>query len=412
MILKACRQVNEQRQKSTRLMFVAGENSGDQHAAALIEKLRELRPDLSCFGFGGLHMARAGMRLEYNLAQGLPIIGITQALRHYPTLRALFIKACNLLDTDRPDALVLVDYPGFNLRLAHEAVKRDIPVIYYIAPQIWAWHPKRVHSIRQSVSLLMVIFPFEEKLFREYGIDARYVGHPLLDRVSVPWSREHVAEMLGVRPDQPLIGLIPGSRQSEIEHHFEIMLEAARIMKSHIKDSVFVVPRAHTVSPDLLQSYVERYPDLSLRIIDEHFDSVRGNLDFALCKSGTSTLELALANVPMVILYRVSTLTYLFARAVVKTKWIGLVNIVAGEELVPELLQGNATPEKIASTALSILSDKEQLEKMKEGFRRIRADLSRHGNIKTSTYAARLVLDYLDKRKGETPTEKGVQEIF
>lgn len=358
--------------KPTRLMFVAGENSADQHASRLILELRSQIPNFECFGYGGSQMAAAGMRLDVNLAEGFPIIGITQAVKHYPELKRLFQHAKELLATERPDALVLVDYPGFNLRLAREAVKLNIPVIYFIAPQVWAWHSSRIKALAETVSLLLVIFPFEEPLFREAGIETYYVGHPLLDAPQPSRSRSEVLDAFGLDAETVLIGLLPGSRRSELKYHLLPLLEAARLIAREVPRAAFVLPQAHTIASHDLRSTLAAYPDLSVHVVEHDDASVRAAMDFAICKSGTSTLELALAGIPMIVIYRVSFPTYIFARAVVRTQWISLVNIVAGKTVVPELLQNAATPDKIAMEALRLLRTPAALKEMRAEFTRIK----------------------------------------
>ncbi|MCX7625246.1 MAG: lipid-A-disaccharide synthase [Candidatus Sumerlaeaceae bacterium] len=358
--------------KPIRLMFVAGENSADQHASRLILELKKQIANLQCFGYGGSQMAAAGMRLDFNLAEGLPIIGITQAIKHYPELKRLFNRARRMLAHERPDALVLVDYPGFNLRLAREATKLHIPVIYYIAPQVWAWHSSRIKILAKTVSMLLVIFPFEETLFRQAGIETYYVGHPLLDAPLASRSRQEVLDFLGLPVETTLIGLIPGSRRSELKYHLRPMLEAARRVAREIPQAAFVLPQAHTITSDLLRPELEAYRDLRIRIVEDDHASVRTALDFAICKSGTSTLELALAGVPMVVIYRVSTPTYLIARAVVRTQWISLVNIVMGRAVVPELLQDAAAPDRIAEETLKLLRTPTALAEMRTELSRIK----------------------------------------
>lgn len=382
--------------KPVRLMFVAGENSADQHASRLILELKTQLPNLECFGYGGTKMAAAGMRLDVNLAEGLPIIGITQAVKHYPELRRLFSRAKELLATERPDALVLVDYPGFNLRLAREAVKLDIPVIYFIAPQVWAWHSSRIKALAETVSLLLVIFPFEEPLFRQAGIETYYVGHPLLDVPQPSRSRAEVLSALGLASETSLIGLLPGSRRSELRYHLQPMLEAARLIAREVPQAAFALPQAHTIDCHDLHSALAAYPDLRVRVVEHDHASVRAAMDFAICKSGTSTLELALAGVPMIVIYRVSLPTYMFARAVVRTQWISLVNIVAGKTVVPELLQNAATPEKIAKETLRLMSSPRAVAEMRAEFSRIKKNFGPPGCAKR---AAERIIDFLNRWK-------------
>jgi lipid-A-disaccharide synthase len=341
-------------------------------------------------------MESAGMRLEFDLASGFPIIGITQALYHYPQLKQLFRQACALLESKRPDALVLVDYPGFNLRLAQQAARLGIPVIYYIAPQVWAWHYSRIEILKRAVSLLLVIFPFEETLFREAGIETYFVGHPLLDAPSPTRTKAQVCQWLGFKPDATLIGLLPGSRRSEWEYHLRPLLDAAGTIAKHIPSAAFVIPKAHTVDDTIVAQAMRARRHFPIAVALEDHASVRGALDFAICKSGTSTLELALAGVPQIVIYRVSWLTYLFARTVVRTPWISLVNIVAGREVVPELLQHEVVGPKIAAKALDILLSPQRLAAMRSEYERIRQSFGKPGS---AARAVERIIEFLDKRR-------------
>jgi lipid-A-disaccharide synthase len=378
-------------------MFVAGENSGDLHAARLIAQLRTLSPGTECFGYGGVRMEAAGMRLTENLAQKLPIIGFTQAMRSYGQLKALFARAVAMLEKERPDALVLVDYPGFNLRLAREAHRLQIPVIYFIAPQIWAWHHSRLEIIKRAVSRVLVIFAFEKTIYEQAGVPVDWVGHPLLDDEETVAPRAATLERLGISPAARVLGLIPGSRDGEVVRHLPALLGAARLLRRRFPDLELVVPRASTIDPALVRKYLDREPDLDVRVAEQDLASVRAAMDFAICKSGTSTLELALHDVPMVIVYKVSPVTAAIARMLVRIPWIGLVNIVANEEVAPELIQSDATPDRIATVAGDILASPEKLARMRAGLEKVRAQLGSPG---ASRRAAKAILNNLGHGQG------------
>ena len=378
-----------------RLMFVAGENSGDLHGARLIAELRRKQPDIECFGFGGDRMAAEGMRLDENLAQKLPIMGATQVLRNYGKIRNLLQRAYAMLASERPNAIVLIDYPGFNLRVATEAKRLGIPVIYFISPQIWAWHHSRIEIIRKTVTLMLVILPFEETLYRDAGVPSRYVGHPLLDDAEDVPTKTDARAALNIPAEARVIGLIPGSREGEIVRHLPMMLQTATLLLKRFPDAHFLVPLASTISPDLINKYVGRYPGLPITITSTRPKTARAAKDFAICKSGTSTLELALADVPMVIIYHVSSVTYWIARAVVRIPWVGLVNIVANDSVAPELLQDAAQPEPLAKEVIRIMESPARLEAMHEGYARVRAKLGKPG---ASRRAADAVLELLSAK--------------
>lgn len=361
------------------LMWVAGENSGDLHASRLILELKRLLPGLECFGYGGDRMEAAGMRLEENLAQKLPVIGFTQALRHIRKFRQLLSQARQMLIDRKPQALVLVDYPGFNLRLAAIAHQLGVPVIYFISPQIWAWHQSRLKIIAETVSLMLVILPFEESLYRRAGVPVSYVGHPLLDDLEQVRPRDEVLARLGIDPQRRVIGLVPGSRKPEVIRHLPVMLEAAQTIRAKLPDVEFVLPRASSIPAEMIDKYLARYPQLKVTVADRDLKSVRKAMDFAVCKSGTSTLELALMDVPMIVIYKVSTPTYWLARTFIRIPWIGLVNIVANEMVCPELIQGEANPQRISQEVQRYLSDDQALADMRRGLLKVRAQMGEAG---------------------------------
>lgn len=375
-----------------KIMFVAGENSGDMHASRVIAELGDLLPGAKFFGFGGDRMERAGMDLRENLAQKLPIMGFTQVVRKYPKIRTLLREAADMLKNERPDALVLVDYPGFNLRTAKVAHELGIPVIYFISPQFWAWHRSRLKVIRAYVDKMLVILPFEADMLRDEGIAAEYVGHPLQDDAIEILPRINVLEKLGVDPGAEVIGLMPGSRNGEITRHLPVMLEAAEIIKKARPNATFVLPRASTIEMDLLKSYLERHPDLPVTIADDHHKSVRAAMDFVICKSGTSTLEYALQGIPMVIIYKASGPTAFIARRVLSIPHIGLVNIVAQEEVSPELWQERASGEGIARTTLEILGSEEKLETTRVKMAQVREKIGGPGASRRAAEAIAAVV--------------------
>jgi lipid-A-disaccharide synthase len=291
-----------------------------------------------------------------------------------------------------------VDYPGFNLRVARMARDLGIPVIYYISPQIWAWHPTRILRIRQTINLMMVLFPFEQKMYQKAGVNAVHVGHPLLDIMRLTMSKQEVFEKFGFDSAKKLIGLLPGSRKPEIIRHLSVMLEACEMMMAEAPDQFqFVIPRSSTVPADLLQKYIERY-SVPVRVVDQYRYNVRSALDFAIVKSGTSTLETAILLTPMVILYKVSFVTWLVAKSLIQIPWIGLVNIVAGARIVPELVQDEATGANVSRAVLHILHDPERLENMKFQLAQVKENLGRPG---ASRRAARCVMEILAGRPAE-----------
>jgi len=383
---------------SKHIFLIAGENSGDLHASNLVKSLQRLDSSLRFSGLGGPQMAAAGVILLKDIVKGLAIVGVTPVIRKINLIKRLLDQVREFLSEQQPDVVVLVDYPGFNLRVARMARDLGIPVVYYVSPQIWAWNPTRIHKIRQTVDLMMVFFPFELKIYRKAGVNAVHVGHPLLDIMRLTMSKEEIFEKFGFDPDKKLIGLLPGSRKPEIIRHLPVMLDACeRLMAEMPGQLQFVIPRSSTVPPELLEKYIERY-EVPVRIVDQYRYNVRSTLDFAIVKSGTSTLETAILLTPMVILYKVSFLTWLVAKTLIQIPWIGLVNIVAGARVVPELIQNEATGENVSRAVLEILGDPERMENMKFRLAQVKKSLGRPG---ASRRAARCVMEILNGRPGE-----------
>lgn len=373
-----------------RLFLVAGETSGDRHAAALVTTLRRLEPSLTFRGLGGPAMRAAGVELLEDLTR-YAVVGLIEVLRHVGTFRRIFRAACRALDTDRPDAVILVDYPGFNLRFAREAKRRGIPVIYYISPQLWAWGARRIRMIRQCVDLMLVLFPFEETLYREAGVPVQWVGHPLLDRVTVTKPRAETLRQYGIPSDQPVLGLLPGSRRQEVERLLPPLGGAAGELAGRLTNLRFLVLQAPGIPTACYRQVVLRAP-ASLTLVPEWDYNLLAACDLVLVASGTATLECALLERPMVIVYRTNPLTWWLGRRLVTLPYIGLVNVVAGQRLAPECLQGDATPAKIAAAALAILRSAEVRRDMQRGFQQIRARLGAPGATRR---AADAVLAFL-----------------
>jgi lipid-A-disaccharide synthase len=357
--------------RSRRIFVIAGELTGDMHAANMIRALKARDPNLRFAGLGGSNMKEAGVDLSENIVEDLAIVGLVGILRHFPDLRRLFREVERRFDEDRPDAVLLIDYPGFNLRVARKAKDRGIPVIYYICPQTWAWHESRAAKFPELLDKMLTIFPFEETLFREYGADATFVGHPLLDLMKITMTKTEVCEHFGVDPRRPIISLLPGSRTTEVKSLMPIMLDAAERVQEALPETQFVLPRATTIPRDLIDSLLEgRSVDLVLA--NEYRYNLRAAADFCWVASGTATLETALLGVPMVIIYNSSWLTWMIAKRLIKLPYIGLANVVAGERIVPELLQSEATGQNLAERTLRMLTNAAELENTRYQLQRVR----------------------------------------
>lgn len=347
-----------------KILIVAGELSGDLHAAGLIRRLKALCPDCRFFGLGGKNMKAAGVDISFDLAS-LAVVGFVEVLKHYPLFKKIFDDILQKAAEEKPDAAILVDYPGFNLRLAKELKKMGIPVIYFISPQVWAWGRERLAFIRKTIGLMLVLFKFEEKLYQDGKFNVKFVGHPLLDTVQPTMSRNEVLDSAGLNKQALTIALLPGSREKEVSNHLPVMLEAARRIHRAKPGVQFLICRSSTVARQTMKSIIEKISiDFPYKILDnETYNGVSAS-DIAIVASGTATLETAILNKPMVIIYKVTLATWILAKLFVKIPDIGLVNVVAGKRIVPELVQFDATPAKIARTALEILNNPSKREKI------------------------------------------------
>ncbi len=369
-----------------RILIVTGEASGDLHGANLARALCTLRPDLEILGVGGEKMRAAGVQMIRGIDQHdvVGMIGFAQlrvVLKTYVAL-ARFLRRTSL------DAVVLIDYPGFNLRIARVAARAGHRVVYYIAPQIWAWHPGRIRVIARVVKHMIVILPFEEELYRRAGVACDFVGHPLLDSIAPTYDRAELRKQFGVDTSGPVIGLLPGSRESEVRELLPLMLDTARRLKAAHPQAVFLLAQAVSV-PDTLVELAAGVEGLTVQVVKDQSNEVMAACDLLLVASGTATLQAAVIGTPMVLTYRAPWLSYWIARCVVRVRWLGLVNIIAGRTVVPELLQQDASPERLAQEAQRLLTDQQAYQRMVADLRAVRACL---GDPGASRRAAAVVL--------------------
>jgi lipid-A-disaccharide synthase len=379
--------------RSQELLVVAGEASGDLHGARLVTELRLLVPDLSVFGLGGDELRAAGLDPVAHSAE-ISVVGITEVLRILKRAREVFAALLAEVDRRRPAAAVLVDFPDFNLRLARELKKRGVPVVYYISPQVWAWRRRRVHTIARLVDRMLVLFPFEVDFYRRFGVDVVHVGHPLVDEVPQLASAWEQGE-----PSGPYrLALLPGSRVSEVEVLLPVMLEAVRRLAHELPVEARLI-RAPTIPLELLEEEID-LSGLPVRIVSENRFAAIADSHVALCASGTATLEVGLLGTPMVMLYRLGTWTWLLAKLMVRLPFVSLVNLVLGRKVVPELLQGAASPDRIALEVEQILLDDREREEMRAALCEVRGRLGSGG---ASGRAAREIADLLLRGlQGET----------
>lgn len=331
-----------------RIFLSAGEPSGDLHGARVAEALRRRWPDAELFGLGGDRMAAAGVQLLAHVDQ-LAVMGFVEVLRHLPYFVGLMKKVKRNIAERAPDLILPIDYPGFNLRLARHARDRDIPVLYYIAPQVWAWHRSRMKQLAENTDRLAVILPFETDLFREAGADASFVGHPLLDQEPPVAPRAQFLAALGLDAQRPVLALFPGSRSQEVARQLETFTAAARAVQARMPEVQPVLAESSAVPPAI-------YGQSALPRTQDGWSLLR-HARAALVKSGTSTLQAALAGTPLVVTYRVHPVTFFMAERLVRVPHVGLVNLVAGERVAPELLQNDATPDRLAAALLPLLDE-------------------------------------------------------
>lgn len=375
-------------------MMVAGEVSGDMHAAKVIEALKKKDRDLQIFGLGGPLMAKAGMEVREDLTRQA-IMGFVEVVKHLPLSFRRMRDCEKWMAEEKPDLLFCVDYPGFNLRLARKAKARGIPVCQYVAPQVWAWHESRIDQIKLYIDKLLVILPFEKPYFKKKGIEAVYVGHPLLEEMAVKSApRSSLLKNNGLTPGHfPLIAALPGSRKSEVEKMWPLFLKASRLLRTQYPDVTLIVPKPAGLA---FEDYQGLRPEDSVYFVEAPAYDLRKICDLAWVKSGTSTLETALLQTPMVVVYKVAALTAYLAKRLLKIRYVSLVNLLADENLVPELLQEKAYPVELSAESLSLLENVERRKSQLKGFAKIRKLIQKPSS--PSKNAALEIMNLLRKR--------------
>ena len=375
-----------------KILIVAGEASSDLHSASLIEAIKALDPQIKFFGLGGERMRQAGADLYYDIVE-LAVVGLFEVIKNLKKFKEIFDNTLEKIDQMHPDLAILVDYPGFNLRLAEQLKIRQIPIIYYISPQIWAWGRKRTKVIKKLVDKMLVFFKFEEELYKKEGIPVSFIGHPLLDTTRPNLDKEMLFKKLRSHPSRYTISLLPGSRLREVKTHLPIMLDAAQWIYKELKDVQFLILRASTVKEEVFHEILSRYRLPVYVLSDMTYDGLASS-DFAIVASGTATLETAILGIPMAIIYKVSFLSWLYLRMAIKIPHIGIVNIVAGEMVVPEFIQYNARPKKIADYVIKTLTDTKESDRIKQFLGKVKTML---GEPKATQRAARMILECLNE---------------
>jgi lipid-A-disaccharide synthase len=374
-----------------RIFLSAGEPSGDLHGAAVARAILQRWPEAELYGLGGDLMRAAGVRLLAH-AEQLAVMGFVEVLRHLPFFAGLWRQVKHEIASQPPDLIIPIDYPGFNLRLAALAKRRRIPVLYFIAPQVWAWHRSRMTQLAENVDRLAVVLPFEEKLFRDAGANAQFVGHPLLDLPDTTLERAAFLRSIGVAADAPLLALFPGSRAQELRRHLSLFMQAVQQLKA----------QGATVQP--VWAAAPGIPEALYRETGWPHTSDTGSLlahaRAALVKSGTTTLQTALAEVPMVVTYQMHPLSYKLARRLVDVPHVALANLVAGKRVVPELIQEAATPEALAGALLPLLRDSDARDQAVDGLKQVRNQLaSPEAGVSAAQQVTRLAAELIEARR-------------
>lgn len=379
------------------ILIIAGESSGEKHGAALVHQFKSLHPEFSFFGIGGKQMEAEGVDLLFSVNE-LGVIGIFEVLSHLPRLKIIFNRIKKEVDQRKPRAAVLIDSPDFNLRLAKKLQKQSVPVLYYISPTVWAWRKKRLQTIKKTVEKMLLIFPFEENTYKGSGIPTEYIGHPLKEKIHTSFSKKEFMEKYGLNPDKKIIALLPGSRKSELKYHMPVLPEALHLIQS-LGEAHFILLLAESLDKKLISDYLPLFPDNLLVLTEDHYEAMAAS-DVVVSACGTANLEAALLEIPLVAFYRVSPLTYLFGRWLARIDDFSIVNILAGQRIIPELIQSDFTSENVFMETKKILESEKIRAEMIEHFKRIKRLL---GDKIASQNAAKALQNIVSSR---TPPKK------
>ena len=371
-----------------KIFIIAGEVSGDMHGAHLAREIKSMDGSVQLLGIGGKKMQDAGVKILYNIVD-LAVVGFIEVIKHYKTFKEIFDNLLKRIEAERPDVVILIDYPGFNLRLAKKLKEKNIKVIYYISPQIWAWGKGRIRLIKKTVNKMIVVFKFEEDLYKKLGVDASFVGHPLIDTVKPHTSKRDFLKSCHLSNDLKTVALLPGSREKEVERILPVSLKAAEIINENLKDIQFVVLRSPSVKQKIFDECLKK-TKLHVKIVkDKTYDGISAS-DLVIAASGTATLETAILHKPVMILYKLSFPTWLIIRCLLRIRNVGLVNIVARKLIMPEFIQFKARPNRIARHAIDMLTNKDRIAKMNKDLHDLKELLGSPG---ASRRAAKIVLD-------------------
>lgn len=366
------------------ILIIAGEASGDMHGAGFVREFLRIQPDCSFFGLGGDRMADTGVNIVYHIKR-LAFLGFWEVLKNIRFINKVEKDVLSMVDKLQPKMAVLIDYPGFNLRLAPKLKKRGIKIFYYISPQIWAWGKKRIRKIKENVDMIATIFEFEKDIYEKASVPVKWVGHPLIDIIKISLTEEEFRHKAGLSKNDIVVGLFPGSRQQEVKRTLPEMLSALKIIKDqNIKG---VISKALALDESVYREIINRY-NINTPVLEDVNYELMAYAKINIVCSGTATLECAIIGTPLVVVYKTSFITYFIARNLIKIPDIGLVNVVAGKRIVPELVQNDCVAENIADIAIKYLDDIKYYQLVKEQLSRIKSKLGDSGAAAEAAQAA------------------------
>ena len=369
-----------------KIMIIAGEASGDLHGSGLVRELKTKNPDLQIFGIGGDKMQQQGMELIYHVNE-MSVLGFWDVLKQFRFFKRVYKNVVRKLEQEKPAVLVLIDYPGLNLKLAKAAHKIGIKVLYYIAPQVWAWGAKRVKKMVQTVNKMAVIIPFEEKMYRDAGIDATFVGHPLLEILQIKLNKKEFIAKYGLNPKYKIIGLLPGSRPLEVKRLLpEMMRTTERFKRKHLEIQI-IIGKADSVDPEIYKQLIPEKSDVQL--LENSSYEIMKHCDLLIVASGTATLESALFETPLIIVYKVDPVSYFIGKQLVRIDSIGLVNVIAEKKIAPEFIQHQFRAENLIPEMENLLFNEKRQLKTISDLRKIKQKL---GEVGASERTARMIL--------------------
>ena len=377
-----------------KIMLSAGEASGDLHGANLAEALKAVDPQVELIGMGGEQMRKAGVRIVYDI-KNLGVIGIGEIIKKIPFFYKLRTFLVNTMKEEKPDALVCIDYPGFNMKLIEKAKEAGIPVIYYILPTIWAWHKSRGNVIAEYTDLAVSLFPFEAEMYKKMGANVVYGGHPLLDTVKPSMSKDEAYSFFGLQQGKKTVLFMPGSRVQEVQSLYGKMLASGQLLQDKVEGLQFMVPKASTIDRHMLEE-AAREANLEVHIGEERVYDMMNIADAAICASGTATLETALMGVPTLLVYRVNALTYWLSKILVHLDSIGLPNIISGHRIMPELWQDEVTPENIEAAVLPWLVDAAAAEEARHLMAGVRCQMGEAGAVRRT---AEIISEFVKEKQ-------------